>query len=559
MLRACVWCMQRKKRKLRFLGPCVGETTPTSTKLWIHAPLLEGNPPIELTFTIHERRRDAPELDRKQVILSADTLGCGTATFTGLQPDTKYFYKILRRDGSSLVLPGITDDDLFVQTYPAEETPDQLGFMLISCHDPTQCEDDGFQGFRVWGALNQMRSDNDVRFALLAGDQIYGDHVQEKVLAEKSERERRKLYLGVYHKLWNHPLYRRALCSLPSYLMWDDHDITDGWGSRSDSFVDAKSSEFSPEWRALYGTARECFTHMQASRNPEPLLKGKNAPFDFCFKIGRTAFVMADLRSRRNSRIHQLWSDEQFEAVKAWVSHHRGEFDALFFVSPVVFTHGWPHIEKEIRKVSPVLTTITQALTHVPLLKHVRWVERLIKRNIEDVGSFRDDLEDAWASDPNNAQAEKVLDFLFGLQNPKDGSKAISVIILSGDIHCAGYSMLYSYKKEHDERPVIEHICSSPIASAPMHWMIEGLYQDHVKCVPVGTSDSYFGQVSHHHCFRNVVVLSLRRFGEELQLKAKYYLEGRPQPEIIVSDLRRVSRAEAIRWDGEAQQNEQAA
>lgn len=561
--------LKRRSQDSRFLGPFVGETTHDSAKLWIHTPLLEGDAPRTLLFTIHEGSPDAPSLATRKAVLTPETLGSATVRFEDLSPDTRYYYRIREESGAPLVIPDLGLEDLHFRTFPSEARPERFDFVLLSCHDPVQHTDDGHDGFGVWAAMDEIRRENDVRFAILAGDQIYGDHVQEKVLKAKTRRERIELYLSVYQRLWNHRHYRRALCSLPAYLMWDDHDITDGWGSRSDSYVDLDSTRFAPEWKSLFEAARECFRHLQMARNPEPLATGPKAGFDFCFKTGRAGFAFLDLRSHRNSKLKRVWLNEQLAAVSGWVERNRSGLDTLFVVSPVVFTHGWPNAEKAIRALKPALSTVMTAFEHIPGFKDWRWAKRVVERNVQDVSGFRDDLEDAWASDPNHGQAEQMLDFLFSLQNPRDGKKPLPVILLSGDIHAAGYSTLYSYKAEHQERPAIEHVVSSPVASKPMNELIEAAYQHQVKSVPIGTSGKYFGQVSHHHCDRNMVVLSLRRFGspsarnartEEMQLKVKYYLENRPQPEVILSDLNRVSRAEAIKWpSGETAKNEDPA
>lgn len=531
----------------------MGEVTKTSVKLWLHRSLGKDDPSIELQCSIHEDLPGSPTVATRPLVLLPSLLGSGTVVFENLKPDTTYRYKLWEQPGVPLKLPDLTDEDFFFRTLPAKDRAERLDFLLMSCHDPAQAVDDGLGGYRVWSTIPQIREHNDLRFALLAGDQIYGDAVQEEVLAAKTHEARLEHYLKVYRKFWSHPAYRKALCSLPSYLMWDDHDITDGWGSRSDSFVDADSSEFRPEWKNLFRAAREAYIAMQAIRCPEPLITGPQAGFDYCFRVGRIGFAIADLRSQRNVRRHQVWSHAQHSAVETWIRQNKRDLDVLFFISPVVVTHGWPQMEKAIRSFAPTLSFLTNILSHLPLAKRFRAVQRLIKRNIQDVGGFRDDLEDAWASDPNREQAEQLLDLLFGLQNPKDGAPTIPVIILSGDIHAAGYSMVYSSKEEHAERPVIEHVCSSPVGSEPMSWLVEAMYQERVRTVAIGTSGHYSAQVSHHHCHRNVVVCSLRRFGnerlKEMQLKLKFYLEGRPQPEVIVSDLLRVSKYEAIDWD----------
>jgi len=133
--------------------------------------------------------------------------------------------------------------------------------------------------------------------------------------------------------------------------MWDDHDITDGWGSREDSFI-KDTNQFSDNWQNLFDTAKEVFSEMQASRNPDKL---SSHGFDTAFKIGRAGFILADLRSNRNIRDQEIWLDSQFLAVYKWIECHRKNIDILFFISPVVFAHGAPVIENTILKKWPAI------------------------------------------------------------------------------------------------------------------------------------------------------------------------------------------------------------
>lgn len=68
-------------------------------------------------------------------------------------------------------------------------------------------------------------------------------------------------------------------------MIRDDHDITDGWGSRTDSVV-AQTSEFKPEWQRLFGTAFKMFSIMQTSRNPAPLADDPKDGLDFLLQGG---------------------------------------------------------------------------------------------------------------------------------------------------------------------------------------------------------------------------------------------------------------------------------
>lgn len=125
---------------------------------------------------------------------------------------------------------------LSICTVSLEKDDAQIDFLVMSCHNPTVAHDDGFDGYAVWADIPQIisgESNRNVRFAPLAGDQVYADNWQERVLAAKSDEERLQLYLDVYRTFWSHIHYRRLLCALPAVMMWDDHDITDGWAQPS--------------------------------------------------------------------------------------------------------------------------------------------------------------------------------------------------------------------------------------------------------------------------------------------------------------------------------------
>ncbi|HVG63983.1 MAG TPA: hypothetical protein VNA24_35800 [Hyalangium sp.] len=97
-------------------------------------------------------------------------------------------------------------------------------------------------------------------------------------------------------------------------------------------------------------------------------------------------------------------------------------------------------------------------------------------------------------AEPNRREADRVLDFLFKLQNPPQGQRPVSVVVLAGDIHTPGYSTLYSSDPAHAARSSI------PLAS------------------------------------------------EEWHLKVKFYLEGYPEPRILLFGLHRSSDREDIPW-----------
>jgi hypothetical protein len=592
--------------KTLFLGPFVGGITDSSVKIWLNiqeATTGDQNIYVTLKPVKQGPRNEAErfERDRQKQPLVVDVnesegaksevipclksdLGTGVVTIHGLSANTQYSYQLWQDAAHTIKLnlnPSLSEDvpetnpeaalqpeDLYFWTLPNDGYGRQLDFLLMSCHKPETSTSDGYQGFGVWRQLPTIMKENaNVRFAILAGDQIYADDVEAQVLAERDPLRRKHLYLTIYKKFWDNVHYRRVLCRLPAILMWDDHDITDGWGSREDSFQEDRPQEFTLEWKDLFETAREMFTLMQASRNPPPLFNGYSSGFDTCFRIGKAGFVIADLRSNRNVRFKiddkgnyegRIWLPEQRQAIRNWVEANKEHIDTLFFVSSVVFSHGAPQVETWIMDV------------WFRVLNFVKWVQKLgrFKKLVaffnSKIGDLRDDINDSWGVPVNAKEADRVLDFFFDLENPRDAGKRLNVVILSGDIHTPGYSTIYSSAEkdnqkralpegEREGRAVIPHIVATPVAYEPFSWVGEAVFRHLTKVVKLGESGIYTSQVSHHFCYRNVVVVSLRNYSEdpshdESHLKVKYYLEGFREPQVMLFDLNHGAHRENIEW-----------
>lgn len=557
------------------LGPFVGYVTHSSVKLWLYLQtegsdkavfvtlkLLARGPKNEAARQMSEaiEEIETPEVLQSGTIrcLHAD-LGTGVVILDNLEANAKYSYQLCEDEGHKvpLDLKGLKEEDLFFWTLPEDGYGRQLDFLLMSCHNPDTAKSDGFDGFAVWNQIPEIikgEQNANVRFAILAGDQVYADEVETKVLKERDPEKRRQLYLNVYKKFWNNEHYRRVLCRVPAVLMWDDHDITDGWGSREDSFGAKNSQEFTDEWKQLFETAKGMFSIMQASRNPDPPSTDFDKGFDTCFKVGRAGFAIADLRSNRNIRkdkefvnrklnyIGQIWRPEQRQAIANWVTANKEHIDTLFFVSSVVFSHGAPTVERFI------LRFWFGVIDTVNWLKRFHLFKKAVERFNDAVGDLRDDINDSWGSDDNKDEADRALDFLFGLENPTDGGKSLNVVILSGDIHTPGYSTIYSSNPAH-KKAVIPHIVATPVAYQPFSWVGEAIFRHLTKVVELGRNGTYTSQISHHFCYRNVVVVSLRNYQrDESHLKVKYYLEGFPEPQVMLFDLNHGNHVESVRW-----------
>jgi hypothetical protein len=443
----------------KLLGPFLGHVTTNSIKIWLH---FEGSHDV-IYVTLHPNAPDTREVTSATLTLRPENLFTDCVTIDNLSPDTEYFYKLWTNPAQSLPLPleGLTEKDLHFRTLSADPNA-QIDFVVMSCHNPTVSQLDGFEGHAVWADLPQIigrESNKKVRFALLVGDQVYADEWQDRVLQEENEERRLRFYLSAYRRFWSNIHYRRAMCSLPAVMIWDDHDITDGWGSEASSF-EGDTVEFKAEWQRLFETAFKAFSIMQASRNPPALAANSRDGLDFCFRVGNWAFVFMDLRTNRNLRLRRLLTPEQASRIRKWVDDNKRNIHTLFVVSPVVFSHGSPVIEDFAVTIWPWVMKAVDFIS-----RWSKWGKGLQTKFGKSLGDIRDDIKDSWGAEENAAQADELLNFLFGLQNDED--HPVAVTILSGDIHTSGYATIYSSDPKHARRSSIPHITSSSVSYSP--------------------------------------------------------------------------------------------
>lgn len=522
------------------LGPFLGHVTTNSIKIWLH---FEGAHRT-VYVTLHPTTVDAPAAKSAKLELQADNLFTDCVTIEGLQPKTKYFYKLWTdpKNTKPFPLDGLEENELRFWTL-SDDPNEQIDFVVMSCHNPTVSGADGYDGHAVWADIPQIiaRDNNDkVRFALLVGDQIYADDWESLILEEKTEEARVRHYISAYRRFWSNIHYRRVMCSLPSVMMWDDHDITDGWGSRIVSFRDDSPTEFKENWRGLFEAARKAFAVMQASRNPAPLAIDPKEGFDSCFCVGKWGFVLLDLRTNRNLKLNRLHTDDQFARIKKWIEDNQSGMQTLFVVSPVVFSHGSPVIDDLTLKAWPYVLWLADKVA-----SWGKWGKGLNTRFDKSLGDISDDIKDSWGSAENAEQADRILDLFFDLQN--DGP---NVVVLSGDIHTSGYANIYSNYQKHAGRSSITHITSSSVAYTPFNWILESIYRYASKTVALGKRGAYSSQISHHFCSRSLAVLSLRPTAtkDDHELKVKFYLEGFPEPQVLLFDLKKITHSENITW-----------
>ncbi|MEH6800939.1 MAG: alkaline phosphatase family protein [Halopseudomonas sabulinigri] len=312
---------------------------------------------------------------------------------------------------------------------------------------------------------------------LMGGDQIYFDSIWEDIkqlkkwiglprseqlrypVNKKLKQEIESYYIKLYSSRWL-PKERSpwgakkksrdasdSMARMPTVMMWDDHDIFDGWGSYS------AEMQQSPLFKTLFYHARRAFWVFQmqhdAGRLPElktrsdvsaktdtplyepivwsevlgsdklalPLLD-KQPGFTFAHAVGPVRLVVADLRTERSHE--QVMGPYTWDSLKAYLGaverndrkHPGAGCQHLLFMSSVPVVH-------------PKLS-LAEAFLDSFGSDHV-------------LDSSADDLKDHWTHNDHEGERKRLIDTLINTARKNE----LRVTIVSGDVHVAAWGVTF--------------------------------------------------------------------------------------------------------------------
>lgn len=367
---------------------------------------------------------------------------------------------------------------------------DALRLAFASCrvaapHEPpytlSKTDDERGRGVDALAALARRMSATDPAAwpdaLLLVGDQVYADEVtpaiRERMRARHGDRDAPlevadfEEYTWLYHEAWGDEAIRWLLASIPSAMIFDDHDVRDDWNT-SGTWV--RQIRELPWWRErLIGAymsywlyqhlgnlspaelrADETLRALRAhGGDGEPLLRAfaeraadevAGTRWSFRRDFGRTRLVVLDSRAGRivaDDRHRQMLSDEQWEWVSAQLG---GDVDHLLIATSLPFL------------MAPALHDVEAWNEAVCAGAWGGLAARLGEKLRQGL-----DLEH-WPAFQHsfNRLAEELRAVACGERGPAPGS----IVLLSGDVHHAYVAQAAFPRGSGAQSVVVQAVCS---------------------------------------------------------------------------------------------------
>lgn len=460
---------EAKKPRLQHMV-IVGDTGPDFAKIWVKVPV-EGK--WGLVISKHKFNGDLDDMDGKELdnwfqnypdlnvhsyAFLRDEGLCHTFKLDGLDANTRYYYLVSADVSTKIQEAGRTIIGDTAEAYfdTAKTDYHDIRFASFSCHDPYS-----------WthpkeGALPELcdvaeREQLDLLIA--AGDQVYLDTNDGRMtdlwkwlarykneLEQKSDLDIKHYLVGLireYYKIyWNFEALSDVFGRYPSYMIWDDHEIMDGWGSRTKEerrkllrhFFQFDDDSFNVKvvdltWQA----AAQVYFEYQHDHNPGRQQRGdllalEEMQWDYSFNRGSFHYYVLDVRGHHDCEreTYRLLGKAQFERVKAWLNR-LSDAEAAFIVSPVPVVH---------------------------------W-SGLVDIADFSLSGMKDDLMDEWSHHTNHAERDELLTEVLQVSH----SFAVPISFISGDVHCASAYQLIDISRFPNAQ--VSQITSSPISRKP--------------------------------------------------------------------------------------------
>ena len=391
----------------------------------------------------------------------------------------------------------------------------------------------------LWSRLQRLHEQIDrvdsTRFGplhllLMGGDQIYSDDMwtvvpalrdwcdlpwAQRIAAPFTPALRQALqthFSRLYLEHFGSPETAAMLARVPSVMMWDDHDILDGWGSHPGELHD------SPVFQGIFSVAKAAFElfqrQMMGARTPATLPDQDH--HNSGYRMGTMGLLVLDMRSERRPRsgdtratggllqAEQVLSEVSWRAVYRWLDAQAaaGDMKHLLVMSSIPVVHPSFELLEKLLGIFPG------------------------QQELED------DLRDHWTSPPHKAERLRLIHRLL-----KASEVGTRVTLLSGDVHVAAVGVIESTRADVQENArVINQLTSSGVVHPPPPgvalFFLEQACQQ-VETIDRGISGAMYEFPTTRHRMigcRNIMTIQPDGPGQGERIWVNWWAEDEPHP-----------------------------
>lgn len=422
------------------VGPVVGLVTNKAARI-----LVETDSDTELTVDVSAGGSGQPVATRKvtakanrPTAFELDGLEAGTTYTVGFDVDNREERKATVRpiDGST------------------------MHAAVVSCSDTTQ-----ELAPKGWEALGKRVAKGELDVLLHAGNQVYADEVfatwveklsgKEAAAWEAASGDIREDYRKLYRAAWNQPFVHACLAHASNLMIWDEHEITAGWGDRP-ALADPERPEHHVArmgWEVYREYQRQLWDPEALARG-YPQEAGGGVTEITRQRWGEVGLLMLDVRGGRGFR--QLDREAQEPA--------QGD---LPYLSP----QQWEVLDQALAadgELASARALIVVTPTPVVFIGHRQIKDHIIRAPFgmgEKAGNLTEDIRGTWGYGQYRHEQTRFLD---RLRAWKQGAADREVLIVSGSVRVGGTWDII----DNDTRDVLlRQVIASPLHRPPENWM----------------------------------------------------------------------------------------
>ncbi|MEZ0389329.1 MAG: alkaline phosphatase D family protein, partial [Verrucomicrobium sp.] len=271
------------------------------------------------------------------------------------------------------------------------------------------------------------------------------------------------------------------LASVPSVMMWDDHDVFDGWGSYTDG------RQTWPVYKVIFAEARRGFALFQqrgATQNRSLLRKGatRKDGDHFSFGIKFCDHVVLGMDNRTERTPTMIMQDRHWDELKKW-------------------------------QTSTLQSVLDGAKASILVMSGVPVVWRKFGGLARNAPTMADDVLDHWGDPAHEGDRDHLVYCLFDWAA---APKVRQVTLLSGDVHVGGMGVLEGRAGQHAGRQVAQIVSSGIVHPAPnwLQWqgVLVGSNEDQFEVRSLGITGKMMRPAGSRETYlrtRNFVTLKL--------------------------------------------------